>query len=408
MTPPRPPQVPFEPYHFCTYFDRNYLTRGLALYQSLREHCRRPFILWTLCFDDESHAILSRLGLEGMRLIHRADFEAGDAELTAARANRSAVEYFWTCTPSLPLYILRQDETIALITYLDADLFFYSDPQPIFDEFGAGSILIHGHRYAPEHAHFADTSGIYNVGLLSFRRDASGLECLHWWRDRCNEWCYARFEDGKYGDQKYLDDWPERFSGVVVLKHPGAGLAPWNLSGSRTTFRHGIGSVDDAPLIFYHFHSLLCVSPWLAFTNPPEYVITSSQLRGLHLPYLDALKRCAELADLPFVDRFSPPPEHTVRNILLQRYLLLAPRSLTLLLWTYGEAHRQAHMDLAIVDPMLLRDDRKAAFKHLGRIFAQHPPIVFQRRFIALTVKNFLGKARTERYRQWKRQSPAD
>ena len=86
------------PYDFCTYFDRNYLTRGLALYESLREQCRRPFTLWTLCFDDESYGILDRLALKGMRLIPLADFEAGDTELAAARDNRSAVEYYWTCS----------------------------------------------------------------------------------------------------------------------------------------------------------------------------------------------------------------------------------------------------------------------------------------------------------------------
>ena len=91
---------------------------------------------------------------------------------------------------------------------------------------------------------------------MTFRRDERGLEALHWWRDRCLEWCYFRVEDGKMGDQKYLDDWPERFPGVHVLEHPGGGLAPWNVERYELARRNGSVLVDDRELVFYHYHSL--------------------------------------------------------------------------------------------------------------------------------------------------------
>ena len=183
-----------------------------------------------------------------MRLIALEQFEAGDSDLLKAKAERSLVEYFWTCTPSLPLFIFDHYPEVQLITYLDADLCFYADPQPIFDEMEDNSILIIDHRYPPEHAHLAAISGIYNVGLLAFRRDDRGLACLHWWRDRCLEWCFTRSEDGKFGDQKYLDDWPQRFSGVAVLQHKGAGLAPWNAAQYKQAWEAGgstVGTVKN-------------------------------------------------------------------------------------------------------------------------------------------------------------------
>ena len=73
----------------------------------------------------------------------------------------------------------------------------------------------------------------YNVEWVTFRRDPDGLEALNWWHDRCIEWCYQRAEDGKMGDQKYLDDWLVRFERVHVVRHPGAGLAPWNVKAHR-------------------------------------------------------------------------------------------------------------------------------------------------------------------------------
>jgi 2-polyprenyl-3-methyl-5-hydroxy-6-metoxy-1,4-benzoquinol methylase len=58
------------------------------------------------------------------------------------------------------------------------------------------------------------------------------------------------------GDQKYLDDWPERFAGVHVLEHPGAGLAPWNVERYELARQNGSVLVDDRELVFYHYHSL--------------------------------------------------------------------------------------------------------------------------------------------------------
>ena len=68
--------------HFCTYFDRHYLVRGLALYRSLKEHAG-PFTLWVLCFDEWSYDVLTKLAEPDLRPIALADFERDDPELLA-------------------------------------------------------------------------------------------------------------------------------------------------------------------------------------------------------------------------------------------------------------------------------------------------------------------------------------
>ena len=249
-------------YHFCTYFDQNYLTRGLALYRSLTRHCD-AFTLYVLCLDDTTRQVLSALQLPEVRLLPLDDLEQNDQALLQIKGTRSLVEYYWTLTPALSYHLINSQPEIDLLTYLDADLYFYASPAPIYEELRGGSILVVEHRYAPDRAYAAETRGIYNVSLLAFRRDANGLECLAWWRERCLEWCYRRIEQGRFGDQKYLDHWPSRFAGVVVLQHQGAGLAPWNVARYSFTRHNGQLMVDNDPLIFFHFHGFRIRTSWL-------------------------------------------------------------------------------------------------------------------------------------------------
>ena len=280
--------------YYCTYFDRHYLLRGLALYRSLKAHAE-PFTLWALCFDDHSFEALAKLALTDLRPIALTDFERGDDALLAVKPTRSKVEYYFTCSPSLPLYVLSRHPEIDIITYLDADLYFYASPEPIFEELGAGSVLIVGHRFPPNRLQM-EVNGIYNVGLLSFRNDRRGRECLEWWRERCLEWCYDKPDGTRYADQKYLDDWPQRFSGVVVLQHPGAGLAPWNWICSHIVADGFRLKADGQPLIFFHFASLKMLTPWLY--DPVSEGRLYGEMpfwmrRALYSPYIEALKQAA-------------------------------------------------------------------------------------------------------------------
>ncbi len=230
-------------YNYCTLFDSNYLTRGLVMYESLKRHSTH-FHLYIFAFDDLSYKMLKKLNLDSVTVISLKEFE--DEELLSIKESRSAGEYCWTCTPSTIKYCIEY-YTLENCTYLDADLYFYGDPSVLIEEMGEKSVLITPHRYTPQYDQSA-TSGIYCVQFMTFKNDERGIEVLEWWRNACNEWCYARFEDGKFGDQKYLDDWLERFKGVHELQNLGGGVAPWNVQQYNL-------SDSRFKLIFYHFHN---------------------------------------------------------------------------------------------------------------------------------------------------------
>jgi hypothetical protein len=316
--------------YFCTYFDWNYLPRGLALYRSLQRHCP-SFQLWVLCMDRTCSDVLSQLALPGLHVISLEDFEKGDHELLRAKQTRTLIEYYFTCSPSLPLFVLNHHPQVDLITYLDSDLGFFADPQPLYEEMGDRSIAIIGHR-RPPHLQELERYGIYNVGWLSFRRDQRGLECLRWWRERCLEWCYDRCEDGRFADQKYLDDWPTRFQGVAVLHHKGANLAAWNLANYAIRMERDRVWVDEQPLIFFHFHRLKQIEGWVYDPTLAGYKAKASSVvrRGIYGPYIRSLVEAARempaslqdaaprrsIRDPAAVRGFSGPITQGVRRLL--------------------------------------------------------------------------------------------
>lgn len=308
---------------YCTYCDRNYLIRMLALAESLKAHETRPYTLFVVCLDELTRTLLLHLNLDGVTTIGLHEIEQNDPELQKAKQSRSLVEYYWTLTPTVLLRIIEWNQHIDQLTYLDADLYFFSTPEPVFTEQPMASVLIHSHRFAERYRHL-EALGRYNVGLLSFRRTPEALSLLSRWRIQCIAWCYGHLEDKKFGDQLYLDDWPEQGEYVHVLQHPGIGVAPWNQNDSvmgQTT--QGQLLVDGKPLIFYHFHSLAILTPELfAPARHLHYQFSLTVLKLCYLPYLRSLQKNINKIEyiLPeFTCGMSTPGNNAVHTLLASR-----------------------------------------------------------------------------------------
>ena len=229
--------------HYVTLFDSVFLPQGLALHASLARHAG-SYTLWVLCMDNTVHRVLGGMALPNVRLLGLATLETD--RLLAVKGTRTRAEYCWTLTPFTPRFVFDADPSVERVTYIDADVWLMKSPGPIFAEFSASGkqVLITDHGYAPERDATA-SSGRYCVQFMTFTN--CGSEAVRqWWEDLCIDCCQDRMEEGKYGDQKYLDDWPERFAEYVhVLSHKEWTLAPWN----ATRFPYGDG-------IFWHFQGL--------------------------------------------------------------------------------------------------------------------------------------------------------
>ena len=262
--------------HYVTLFDNLFLPQGLALHVSLERHAGL-YTLWVLCMDDITHDILDRLNLPNVRLLRLSDVET--EELLRVKPCRTKAEYCWTMTPFAPRFVFAADTGVDRVTYLDADVWFRKNPSLLFREFelSGKNVLITDHGYAPEFD-LSAVRGQYCVQFMCFTRHGGEI-VRKWWEEKCIEWCFGQYEDGKFGDQKYLDDWPERFyDDVHVLSRKEWMLAPWN----ATRFPYGNA-------IVFHFHGLRLLNGGKVMLSD-FYPLPNCLLDYVYAPYLSDLK----------------------------------------------------------------------------------------------------------------------
>lgn len=274
---------------YCTYFDGAYAPRTGVLIETLRKQGdTRP--VFALALDDAALAAIenmSHLDVHGVRL---AEIESEFPQLAPAKKNRSRMEYVFTLTPWLVRWMLARVTSDSWVTYLDADMAFFSGTDSIYKAIDSSSVAIVEHRFTWDQA-WRGKYGRFNVAWVGFRNDEPGRACLEWWADRCLEWCFDEVSNGRFADQGYLDRFPELFTRVAIIHLPGADLAPWNLRRHRVTANHsGDVQVDGSPLIFFHFHGLRSDGNRFHFKHLPYFARTTDEIRDqIYRPYCQAL-----------------------------------------------------------------------------------------------------------------------
>lgn len=269
--------------NFCTLFDSNYISKGLALYHSL-EACCGDFTLYVMAMDSACAETLFRLRLPNIVVDNLEDNMS--EELLEAKNNRSRAEFCWTCgSYSTDYFIGKYD--LPEITYLDSDLMFFNSPEVIFDELRAknASVGLSPH-FIPYNA-----SGKYCVQFCYFKNDEYGRNALQWWKNECLKWCYSQMEDGKYGDQKYLDYMPAMFPNVCDIENRGAGMAYWNEFSYRYT-PDGLVFEDKLfPYVFFHYSGFRLEAKDRSLLVEECYPVCRQLREYLVQPYIDLIKR---------------------------------------------------------------------------------------------------------------------
>lgn len=290
----------------------------MALHESMEANINY-YHLYMFIFDDQSYNFLKEINLPNVDLIHYKEFET--EELLKIKGERSLKEYLWTVTPFILAHVFQNFE-INECTYIDADIYFFNDPSPVFLEAKRYNVIITEHRYHEKYEQ-TSTSGRFCVQFNSFVRTESSLKILNDWQNSVAEWCFDRLENGLFGDQMYLDAWPSKYKNVHIAKHLGIGLAPWNiLKYNEFKNDQGLSANENesklrTQVIFYHFHGLSIYSTH--FADMGNYHLNKTIYNNIYKPYLKSLKNANKriLEKMETNDIFTPF-QWKITNILRQ------------------------------------------------------------------------------------------
>jgi hypothetical protein len=287
--------LPSKNYYFCTTAGKEYILKVLALHQSLK-NLTKDFNLWICCMDELTYSTLSKLKLYNVYLLRLKTIE--DNELLSVKSSRKINEYCWTLKAPLIKYVLDTYK-VPHVIYCDSDLYFFSDPKVIYDEWSNNDVFLCPQR---DIQWVEDTYGKYQAGLIGFKNTDNAMKCLNFWRSKCIEWCYSNPEPAmdRFGDQKYLDKFPNLFQGIKISYNLGVNAAPWNCVYNPNN-NYNIYEKDDYTyintdkLVVFHFATINIYNYSEFDLWSFNYVPIRRTIKDkIYLPYLNTIRKCID------------------------------------------------------------------------------------------------------------------
>ena len=275
---------------YATLFDKKYLSRGIAMIESLLSF-EKDAVICVLCLDLETELAVRTLS-NSSTVSPIALHEIGDELVLQIRGDRTYREFCWALSSIFCMHLLNKQN--AEVIYIDADVYFFGNPKSLLEECRTGDIAAIRHRF-PERLRQYEVNGTFNVQWVYFANNKIGREACETWAEQCIECSSYLPERGIIGDQKYLDSWPVQYPTFIDVQNLGAGVAPWNHEVMKPKKEKGEWTViGETPLVFYHFHGLKISDDGSITLAPKMYSKVKKLPNGLYAEYVAAINQTTE------------------------------------------------------------------------------------------------------------------
>jgi hypothetical protein len=261
-----------------------------VLMSSMRRHCR-PFKLWALCWDFDPGDV----GDDVLPITREQFLAAHPEQRQLPGPPRQTINLIDTARWRLAADLICNGP----LTYIDGDQWFFSSPEPVFEEIGAARMAVSPHRIPPASAGRPGVTlethrqyGLYNSGWTHFAEADLADELAR----ACYEWSYCEVvpRPGRrplFGDQAHLEDVADRH-GAHVVEAP-VNVGPWGIH--IKPLAKGMYSDDvywgGERLISYHFSSFRLGTdgkPAQFASAPYEIEKAAGAVDLLYRPYWEA------------------------------------------------------------------------------------------------------------------------
>ncbi len=225
---------------FVSVSDSNYLIQGLTLYESIKRHIDGDFKLIYLALDQITEDKLRGLPNIEVWPLYRLAVNPRYKDLISKQSIAHGLSDFHFCLASFFCDHLLNVENIPVneLLYVDADIFFYDNPNHILNNLGGRSVSFGAHKHIPFDPN-SQNPGCFNVGAVYFKNTLLSRMYLSQWQRMvldCDNPIYYPFNacyDQKFLELLYLVN-PNH---VKVMDYDVGHIAPWNMT--MMTFVNG-------------------------------------------------------------------------------------------------------------------------------------------------------------------------
>jgi hypothetical protein len=285
-----------ENLHFFTYFSKEYLVQGSAALASFMTHHPNSSG-FAVSLDSTSTKYLQNFKFaDSLKIIELSELTDLYAKFSELLATRTYAEAIISIKPFLAENLIAKIPEGHYLLYFDADLFFFRSLISELDLSGSAHLYISLHLFPPRMQQSV-VFGKYNGGFFIVRNVDEGRAMIKDWREKCDQWCFLRLEDGKFADQKYLETFFPA-NGVVQIENPGINNGQYFFQTYRDVkAKRGSNSVwiENRLLTCFHFHGFK-ISQFVISTGFNRYGIPRNLFRVMKYIYGPYIKYVSLIA----------------------------------------------------------------------------------------------------------------